>query len=70
MEDSWISGLAPLGKELLVLLTVPKEREENGDAARPQVIVVEPQPEGFQEVCSDVLSIRGHERCVKVLRPG
>ena len=36
MEDSWISGLAPLGKELLVLLTVPKEREENGDAARPQ----------------------------------
>ena len=62
LEDSWISGLAPLGRDLLVLLTVPKEREENGDAARPQVIVVEPQPEGFQEICSDVLSIRGHER--------
>ena len=62
MEDSWISGLAPLGKDLLVLLTVPKEREEDGGAARPQVIVVEPRPQGFNEVCSDVLSIRGHER--------
>ena len=64
LEDCWISGLAPLGKDLLVLLTVPKEGEEHGEAKRPQVIVVEPQPQGFQEVCSDVLSIRGHERCV------
>ena len=62
LEDSWISGLAPLGRDQLVLLTVLKEKEENGDAARPQLIVVEPQPTGFQEVCSDVLSIRGHER--------
>jgi hypothetical protein len=62
VPDVWISGIAPLGTDKLVLLIVPKGTTETGDAHRPQVLVVEPQIDGYQEVCSDLLSIRGHEK--------
>ena len=64
LPDLWVSGIAPFGDtDLVVLLVVPKQKTEDGDAMRPQVLVVEPQPgTGYQEVCSDVLSIRGFEK--------
>ena len=64
VPDSWVCGVAPLGKgggsvvedgeELLVMLTVPKQGEEElgkGVSPRPQVQVVEPaEDEEYNEI--------------------
>ena len=42
VKDMWISGIAPLvneGRDLMVLLTVPKNRTDEGQVQRPQVLV-------------------------------
>ena len=57
--DCWVCGLAPLDK-LLVVLALPKERDEVGRRQRPQLMVFDPLQQ-FQLVSTDLLSVRGHE---------
>jgi hypothetical protein len=57
--DCWVCGLAPLDR-LLVVLALPKERDEDGRRQRPQLMVFDPELQ-FRLVSTDLLSVRGHE---------
>ncbi|XP_073944885.1 vacuolar protein sorting-associated protein light [Choristoneura fumiferana] len=59
--DYYISGLGPLENQL-VLLGVPKERDEKtGKAQRPVLTVADYVDCEFSEVSTDCLNIRGYE---------
>ena len=57
--DIQVCGLAPLG-DLLVVLALPKERDEQARRQRPQLMVFDPSQQ-FHLVSTDLLSVRGHE---------
>ena len=57
--DCWVCGLATLGPRL-VLLAIPKERDEAGRQERPQLMVFDPA-QAYRLLSTDLLSIRGHE---------
>ncbi|XP_075973068.1 vacuolar protein sorting-associated protein light [Anticarsia gemmatalis] len=59
--DYFISGLGPLGDQL-VLLGVPKECDpETGKSQRPMLAVADYKDCEFCEISSDTLNIRGYE---------
>lgn len=58
--DYFISGLAPLDKDELVVLGVPKDRDpETGKPLRPRLSVLRYKANDYVEVCTDTLSMRG-----------
>ncbi|XP_019888291.2 vacuolar protein sorting-associated protein 41 homolog isoform X1 [Ooceraea biroi] len=58
--DFYISGIAPLGNEL-VLLGCLKEPDEEGKNQRPTLHVVEPKYQDFSLVCANSLTLRGYK---------
>ena len=58
--DSFVAGAGWLGNHL-VLLVVPKDDELQGKGQRPQMKLVEPHQESYNEISADVLSIRGFQ---------
>lgn len=60
--DFHISGLAPLEKDELVVLGVPKERDAvTGKPLRPQLSVLRYKSNEYVEICTDSLSMRGYQ---------
>jgi len=57
--DCWVCGLAPL-EALIVVLAIPKERDQAGRRQRPQLMVFDPSDE-FRLLSTDLLAVRGHE---------
>lgn len=58
--DVYISGVAPLDKDELVVLGVSKERDpETGKQQRPQLSVLRYKANNFVEISTDTLSMRG-----------
>ena len=59
--DCWVCGLAPLNN-LLVVLALPKARDEDGRRQRPQLMVFDPEQQVHiahdvdVETCNSVLS--------------
>ena len=58
--DSFVAGAGWLGNHL-ALLVVPKDEELSGKGQRPQMKLVEPHQESYNEISADVLSIRGFQ---------
>ena len=57
--DCWVCGLAPLSN-LLVVLALPKARDEDGRRQRPQLMVFDPEQQvpfaGYELLIISVLS--------------
>ena len=62
LDTYWLSGIAPMDR-LLVLLAIPKVKSEDGDEEenRPQLLVVEPLEDDFNEVSIDYLCLKDYE---------
>lgn len=58
--DSFVAGAGWLGNHL-ALLVVPKDEELSGRGQRPQMKLIEPHQESYNEISADVLSIRGFQ---------
>lgn len=58
--DSFVAGVGWLGNHLTVL-AVPKDKELIGKGQRPQMKLIEPHQETYNEISADVLSIRGFQ---------
>lgn len=58
--DSFVAGVGWLGNHL-ALLVVPKDEELSGKGLRPQMKLIEPHQESYNEISADVLSIRGFQ---------
>lgn len=58
--DSFVAGVGWLGNHL-ALLVVPKDDELSGKGQRPQMKLVEPHQESYNEISADVLSVRGFQ---------
>uniref|UniRef100_A0A8C7YMU2 Vacuolar protein sorting-associated protein 41 homolog n=1 Tax=Oryzias sinensis TaxID=183150 RepID=A0A8C7YMU2_9TELE len=58
--EFFISGLAPLVDQLVVLFFV-KENTEQMVRARPRLDIIQPLPEGYEEISSDALTVRNFE---------
>lgn len=58
--DSFVAGVGWLGN-YLALLVVPKDQDLLGKGQRPQMKLVEPHQESYNEISADVLSIRGYQ---------
>ncbi|XP_012273995.1 vacuolar protein sorting-associated protein 41 homolog [Orussus abietinus] len=58
--DFYISGIAPLDNQL-VLLGCSKELDENGKSQRPTLQVIEPKYQDFSEICANSLTLRGYK---------
>lgn len=54
--DFFICGIAPYGNNLVILSYSRDDAPENN---RPQLRIVEPFQDSFEEICTDVLSLRG-----------
>ncbi|CAG9772738.1 unnamed protein product [Ceutorhynchus assimilis] len=59
--EFYISGIAPLEQQL-VLLGVPKEQDENNKSLRPQLYIVEYKDNDYSDICTDSLTLRGYEK--------
>ncbi|XP_051858563.1 vacuolar protein sorting-associated protein 41 homolog isoform X2 [Drosophila albomicans] len=57
----YICGLAPLAANQLVVLGYRKERSANYKALRPVLCVIEYKKNTYEEVCQDILPVRGFE---------
>lgn len=58
--DSYICGLGPLESDQLVVLGYPKERDpETNKALRPILYVIQYKSIGYEEICTNSLSLRG-----------
>lgn len=57
--DFFICGLAPLDRDQLVVLGVPKERDQNNDSLRPILYIIQYKCNDFMELCSDSLTLIG-----------
>lgn len=55
----YISGLASLTSNQLVVLGYPKEKDSNRKALRPVLSVLEYKLNSSEEICTDSLSLRG-----------
>ena len=59
--NCWVCGLARLDELLVVLAqAIPKKLDGDGKQERPQLMVFDPA-DSYRLVCTDLLSIRGHE---------
>ncbi|XP_012058286.1 PREDICTED: vacuolar protein sorting-associated protein 41 homolog [Atta cephalotes] len=58
--DFYISGIAPL-KNQLILLGCLKELDEDGKNQRPTLHVVEPKYQDFSVICANSLTLRGYK---------
>ncbi|XP_070520756.1 vacuolar protein sorting-associated protein 41 homolog isoform X2 [Cardiocondyla obscurior] len=58
--DFYISGIAPL-KNQLVLLGCVKQLDEDGKNQRPTLHVVEPKCQDFSIICANSLTLRGYK---------
>uniref|UniRef100_A0A3P9KGQ5 Vacuolar protein sorting-associated protein 41 homolog n=1 Tax=Oryzias latipes TaxID=8090 RepID=A0A3P9KGQ5_ORYLA len=58
--EFFISGLAPLVDQLVVLFFV-KENTEQMVRARPRLDIIQPLPENYEEISSDALTVRNFE---------
>uniref|UniRef100_A0A8C4NBS6 Vacuolar protein sorting-associated protein 41 homolog n=1 Tax=Eptatretus burgeri TaxID=7764 RepID=A0A8C4NBS6_EPTBU len=66
--DFFISGLAPLGQHLVVLSYISETDQKvhgKGVASRPQLRILHPLDDDYEELSCDALSIRGYQnyRC-------
>ncbi|XP_006824071.2 vacuolar protein sorting-associated protein 41 homolog [Saccoglossus kowalevskii] len=64
--DFYISGIAPLGDNLVLLSYVtegPKQEDEADGSRRPQLRILEPKMDDYEELSCDALSIRGFQEC-------
>ncbi|XP_075149419.1 vacuolar protein sorting-associated protein light [Haematobia irritans] len=57
----YISGIAPLTSNQLVVLGYPKEKDSNRKALRPVLSVLEYKLNSSEELCTDSLSLRGYQ---------
>lgn len=58
----FVSGVAPLTNNQLVVLGYPKEKDpETKKAQRPVLCVLEYKSNDYEEICTDSLSIRGFQ---------
>ena len=61
LECYWICGLAPMDK-LMVLLVMPKvKNDDDGDENKPQLMVIEPVANDYNEISTDYLSLTDYE---------
>lgn len=58
--DFYISGIAPLESQLL-LLGCPKELDSDGKSQRPTLHVIEPKYQDFVDICGNSLTLRGYK---------
>ncbi|KAL1502552.1 hypothetical protein ABEB36_007677 [Hypothenemus hampei] len=58
--EFYISGIAPLDQQL-VLLGVPKEQDENNKSLRPQLYIIEYKDNDYSDICTDSLTLRGYQ---------
>ncbi|XP_015603848.1 vacuolar protein sorting-associated protein 41 homolog isoform X2 [Cephus cinctus] len=58
--DFYISGIAPLESQL-ILLGCLKESDEDGKSQRPTLHVVEPKYQDFSAICANSLTLRGYK---------
>ncbi|XP_023245970.1 vacuolar protein sorting-associated protein 41 homolog [Copidosoma floridanum] len=58
--DFYISGIAPLDNQL-ILLGCYKELSKDGKRQRPTLYIIEPKYQDFNIVCENSLSLRGYE---------
>ncbi|XP_046741986.1 vacuolar protein sorting-associated protein 41 homolog isoform X1 [Diprion similis] len=58
--DFYISGIAPLENQL-VILGCPKEPDETGNSQRPMLHVVEPKYLEYTAICATSLTLRGYK---------
>ena len=56
--DSFVAGVGWLGHHL-ALLVLPKDKDLSGKGQRPQMKLIEPHQDCYNEISADVLSIRG-----------
>lgn len=57
--DVFVCGLAPLEKNQLVVLGVPKEKDESGNYQRPTLCAIHYESNIYEELCSDSLTLKG-----------
>uniref|UniRef100_A0A0A1WFZ4 Vacuolar protein sorting-associated protein 41 homolog n=1 Tax=Zeugodacus cucurbitae TaxID=28588 RepID=A0A0A1WFZ4_ZEUCU len=57
----YISGLAPLTSNQLVVLGCPKEKDAERKSLRPVLCVMEYKLNSSEEICTDSLSLRGYQ---------
>ncbi|CAD6996770.1 unnamed protein product [Ceratitis capitata] len=57
----YISGLAPLTSNQLVVLGCPKEKDAERKSLRPVLSVMEYKLNSSEEICTDSLSLRGYQ---------
>ncbi|XP_029445383.1 vacuolar protein sorting-associated protein 41 homolog isoform X1 [Rhinatrema bivittatum] len=62
-EEFYISGLAPLCDQLVILFYVKEVSEKAGKVycARPRLDIIQPLPESYEEISSDALTVRGFQ---------
>ncbi|XP_077978241.1 vacuolar protein sorting-associated protein 41 homolog [Glandiceps talaboti] len=62
--DFYVCGIAPLGENLVIMSYVtegPKHEDEVKGERRPQLRIIEPKMDDYEEISSDALSIRGFQ---------
>lgn len=57
--EFYVCGLAPLEKNQIVVLGVPKERDEDGNFQRPVLCAIRYESNQYEELCTDSLTLRG-----------
>jgi vacuolar protein sorting-associated protein 41 len=57
--EFYVSGLAPLDINQLVVLGVPKERNESNYNQRPVLCAIRYDSNDYEEICSDILTLNG-----------
>ncbi|XP_043920775.1 vacuolar protein sorting-associated protein 41 homolog isoform X2 [Protopterus annectens] len=62
-QNMYISGIAPLGDQLVILHYVKEDLEqmEKQNHARPRLDIVQPLSESCEEISSDALTVRGFQ---------
>ncbi|XP_067888325.1 vacuolar protein sorting-associated protein 41 homolog isoform X1 [Heterodontus francisci] len=62
-SEFYISGLAPLGERLVLLMYVNEmlEQMDKEHCARPRLDIVHHLPDSYEEISSDALSVRGFQ---------
>ncbi|XP_032875860.1 vacuolar protein sorting-associated protein 41 homolog isoform X1 [Amblyraja radiata] len=63
-SEFYISGLAPLGERLVLLMYVKEtleQTQDNEQCARPRLDIIHHLPDSYEEISSDALSVRGFQ---------